>query len=291
MPATSYLDFARYVPAESDPLIWSLVARKLAAIDRVFDGSPEQADWRKLAREQIEPQFKRVGWTARPGQKDATAILRESLITSLGVLDDARVIEEATERFERDASDPKALPAAIREPALDVAARHASVATWEQMLARARKETNPVEKQRMYVRLGGALDPALAQRALDLALDGEPPATTSPAIIERVAELHPEMAFDFALANEQKVLALVEASSRYSYVPQLARSSADPALAGRLREYMLRSIPEGGRQDAEQAIAEILRRARSFSYNRPEYEAWVKARTSGGCQACRASAH
>jgi hypothetical protein len=53
---------------------------------------------------------------------------------------------------------------------------------------------------------------------------------------------------------------------------------------------MLRSIPEGGRQDAEQAIAEILRRARSFSHNRPEYEAWVKARTSGGCQACRAAA-
>jgi aminopeptidase N len=291
VPATSYLDFARYVPADSDPLVWALVARKFAAIDRVFDGSAEQADWRKLARERIEPQFERVGWTAKPGQGDVTALLRESLITSLGVLDDERVINEANERFERDASDPKALPAAIRESALDVTARHASVATWEQMLDRARKETNPVEKERTYVRLGAALDPALAQRALDLALGGEPPATTSPAMIERVAELHPELAFDFTLANEQKVLALVEASSRHSYIPQLARWSADPALAGRLREYMLRSIPEGGRQDAEQSIAEILRRARSFSYNRPEYEAWVKARTSGGCQSCRASAH
>jgi hypothetical protein len=140
------------------------------------------------------------------------------------------------------------------------------------------------------VRLGATLDPDLAQRALDLALGGEPPVTTSPAIIESVASLHPELAFDFTLANEQKVLALVEASSRHSYIPQLARSSADPVLAAKLRDYMLRSIPEGGRQDAEQAIAEILRRARSFSYNRPEYEAWVKARTSGGCQACRAAA-
>jgi len=290
VPATSYLDFVGYVPAESDPLIWSLVARRLAAIDRVFDGSPEQADWRKLARARIEPQFALVGWTARPGQTDVSAILRESLITSLGVLDDEQVIAEATGRFEREASDPKALPAAIRQPTLDVTARHASVATWEQMLARARTETNPVEKQRAYVRLGAALNPALAQRALDLALGGEPPVTTSPAIIASVASLHPELAFDFALANEQKVLALVEASSRHSYIPQLARSSADPVLAAKLRDYMLRSIPEGGRQDAEQAIAEILRRARSFSHNRPEYEAWVKARTSGGCQACRAAA-
>jgi aminopeptidase N len=290
VPATSYLDFAGYVPAASDPLIWSLVARRLAAIDRVFDGSPEQADWRKLARMRIEPQFQRVGWSAKTDKWGATAILRENLITTLGILDDEKVIAEATERFERDASDPGALPAAIRQPALDVTARHATVTTWEQMRARARAETNPVEKQRTYVRLGAALDPALAQRALDLALGGEPPATTSPAMIEKVAELHPEMAFDFALANEQKVLALVEASSRYSYVPQLARSSADTALAGRLREYMRRSIPEGGRQDAEVVIAEILRRARSFSYSRPEYEAWVKARTSGGCKACRASA-
>ena len=289
VPATSYLDFAGYLPAESDPLIWSLVARRLAAIDRVFDGSPEQTDWRRLARTRIEPQFARVGWTARPGQTDVSAILRESLIASLGVLDDEQVIAEATARFEREASDPKALPAAIRETTLDVTARHASVATWEQMLARARKATNPVEKQRAYVRLGAVLDPALAQRALDLALGGEPPVTTSPAIIERVAWLHPELAFDFTLANEQKVMAMVESSQRHSYIPQLARSSADPALAGKLRAYMLRSIPEGGRQDAEQAIAEILRRARSFSHNRPEYEAWVRARASGGCQACRAA--
>jgi aminopeptidase N len=290
VPATSYLDFAGYVPADSDPLIWSLIARRLAAIDRVFDGSPEQADWRKLARARIEPQFAQVGWTAAPDQADASAILRESLIASLGVLDDEQVITEATERFEREASDRKALPAAIREPALDVTARHASVATWEQMLARARKESSPVEKQRAYERLGATLDPALAQRALDLALGGEPPVTASPAIIERVAWLHPELAFDFALANEQRVMALLESSQRHSYVPRLARSSADPALARKLREHMLRSIPEGGRQDAEQAIAEILRRARSFSHNRPEYEAWVRARTSGGCQACRAAA-
>jgi aminopeptidase N len=291
VPATSYLDFAGYVPAASDPLIWALVARRLGAIDRVFDGSPEQADWRKLARARIEPQFARVGWTVKPGQTDLSAILRESLITSLGVLGDEPVIAEATGRFEREASDPKALPAAIREPTLDVTARHASVATWEQMLARARKETNPAEKQRAYERLGATLDPALSQRALDLALGGEPPVTASPAIIQRVAWLHPELAFDFTLANEQKVLALVESSQRHSYIPQLAGSSADPALAGKLRDYMQRSIPEAGRQDAEQAIAEILRRARNYSRNRPEYEAWVKARTSGGCKACRASAN
>jgi aminopeptidase N len=139
----------------------------------------------------------------------------------------------------------------------------------------------------MYVRLGAPLDESLARRALELALSGEPPATVSPAIIEAVSVRHPALAFDFAVANEKAVLGMVESSARYSYVAELARWSADPAVAKRLREYMQRAIPESGRQDAEMAIAEIERRARSYAHGRPELEAWVTARTSGGCQACR----
>jgi aminopeptidase N len=287
MPATSFLDLEYAVPAGSDPVIWTKIASKLAEIDLVFDGSTQQADWRGLARARIEPQFERVGWTQRAGQGDTTALLRESLITTLGALDDAAVVSEARARFLRAESDPSALPAAIRQPVLHVAARHADETVWQQMLERARKESNPVEKQRMYVRLGMALDPSLAQRALDLALSGEPPSTVSPAIISAVSVRHPGLAFDFAVANEKAVLAMVEASSRYSYIPQLARFSADPAVATRLRDYMERAIPASGRQDAEMAIAEVERRARSYAYARPELEAWVKARTSGACKACR----
>ena len=289
IPATSFLDLEYAVPVESDPVIWTEIASKLAEIDRVFDGSAQQADWRGLARKRIQPQFDRVGWIAKPGQGDTTALLRERLITSLGALDDEAVVAESRARFLRSESDPSALPAAIRQPALQVTARHADEAVWQQMLERARKETNPVEKQRMYVRLGMALDASLAQRALDLALSGEPPATVSPAIISAVSVRHPGLAFDFAVANEKAVLGMVEASSRYSYIPQLARYSDDPAVAKRLREYMERSIPESGRQDAAMAIAEIERRARSYAYARPELEAWVKARTEGGCKACRAT--
>jgi aminopeptidase N len=289
IPATSFLDLEYAVPAGSDPLIWTTIASKLAEIDLQFDGSTQQPDWRGLARARIQPQFERVGWAPKPGEGDTTALLREGLIKSLGALDDEAVVSESRARFLRSESDPSALPAAIRQPVLQVAARHADEATWQKMLERTRKETNPVEKQRMYVRLGMPLDPSLAQRALDLALSGEPPTTVSPAIISAVSARHPGLAFDFAVANEKAVLAMVEQSSRYSYIAQLARFSADPAVAKRLREYMDRAIPESGRQDAEMAIAEIERRARSYAYARPELEAWVTARTSGGCKACRAT--
>ncbi len=288
LPASTYLDFAGKVPADSDPVVWSQVATNFVEIDQVFDESPEQANWRRLARAQLRPRFEDIGWVPRAGQGDSTALLRESLIAALGALDDPEVVTQARERLMRSATDPGALPPAIRASTLDVAARHADAPTWESMLDRARQETQPDEKQRLYVRLGAPLDPALAGRALELALSGEPPATSAPSIITRVGDRHPALAFDFAVAHEQQVLAMVEASSRWSYVAQLARGSADPALADRLRAYMLRSIPASGRQDAEQAIAEILRRARSHAYSRPELEAWVRARTGAGCQACRA---
>jgi aminopeptidase N len=287
VPATTFLDLSFGIPADSDPLVWTFVAQQLVELDRVLDGSPSQAAWREIARARLAPKFESVGWTPRAGQGDTVALLREGLISALGALDDPAVVAESISRFRRSAKEPDALPAAIRWPVLVVAARHADAALWEEMHARARKTTNPVEQQDLYTLLGAALDPALAQRALELSLSGEPPATISPAIIRMVAVRHPALAYDFAVANEPAVLAMVEASSRYSYIPALAQSSPDAALAKRLRAYSERSIPASGRQDAEVSVAEIDRRARSYAYTRPELEAWVQARTSGGCKACR----
>jgi aminopeptidase N len=277
LPATTYLDFTSAVPADSDPLIWNQVARKLKEMDRVFDGSPEQGAWRRQARAKLRPQFDRVGWAPRPGQGDTVALLRESLITALGALGDASLIEEAHARFQRAPHDPSAMPAAIRQPVLSVTALTANRATWEEMLTRARHESVPMEKQRLYVLLGTPLDPKLARRALELALSGEPPATAAPAIITAVADRHPAMAFEFALANEPRVLAMIETSSRWNYIPDLARPSADAELAKRLRAYADRAIPAEARKGAEEAIAEIERRARSYTHSRPQLEAWVKA--------------
>jgi aminopeptidase N len=287
VPATTFLDLSFGVPKESDPLVWTFVAQQLVTLDRVLDGSPSQAAWREIARARLAPRFQDIGWTPRPGQGDTVALLREGLIGSLGALDDPDVIAESISRFRRSAKEPGALPAAIRAPVLAVAARHADASVWEEMHARALKATNPVEQQEFYTLLGAALDPALAARALELALSGEPPATVAPAMIRTVADRHPALAYDFAVANETAVLALVEASSRYSYIPSLAQSSPDAAVAERLRAYSSRAIPPSGRQDADMAIAEIERRSRSYAHTRPELEAWVTARTSGGCSACR----
>jgi aminopeptidase N len=288
LPVPTYLRLAGVVPGDDDPLIWTSIARKYSEIDRVFDGSASQEEWRVIARSQLAPQFLRVGWVPQAGQGDTVALLREALIGTLGALDDKSLLAEARARFLAAPRDPSRLPAAIARPVLTVTALSADRATWQEIRARAKAELDPLEKQRLYVALGMARDPQLARDALALALGGEPPPMVAPGIISAVANRHPAMAFDFAVTHEEAVLALVESSSRWSYIPQLARTGSEPALAARVREYAEQRVPESARKDAAEAIAEIERRARSNAHSRPELEAWVSAQSaahSGSSQA------
>ena len=49
-----------------------------------------------------------------------------------------------------------------------------------------------------------------------------------------VASVHPDLAFDFALRNRERVEPLVDASSRSRFLPGLATGSADPAMIDKL---------------------------------------------------------
>jgi aminopeptidase N len=89
-----------------------------------------------------------------------------------------------------------------------------------------------------------------------------------------VSTEHPALAVEYALDHETAVLATVEASSRWSYIPWLAVYSSDPALADRVQAYANASIPADARADAAKAVAEIRHRARVRSESLPELEAW-----------------
>ncbi len=276
VPAVTYLDFAKAAKADGDVLVWKQIADRLADIDPIFDGSADQEKWRAIARAMLHPQLQRVGWVPEAGQASSVALMRESVIVALGLLHDPVVIAETRRRFERAPSDPAVLPAAIHDAVLRVTAVHADSATWQEILTRARKESDPAEKQDMYARLGLALDPVLAKRALELALGDEPPSGSAPWILRSVSSRHPEIAFEYAVTNESAVLALIEASSRYSFIPRLAQSSSDPGLAQKLREYTESNVPRDARSGAEKAGAEILRRARSYANSRPQLEEWLQ---------------
>jgi aminopeptidase N len=120
----------------------------------------------------------------------------------------------------------------------------------------------------------------LARRALDLALTGEPGATNASQIVSAVAAQHPDLAFDFALRNRERVMGLVDASSSSRFLPGLATRSADPAMVSKLRDYAARYMTPQSRGAADRAIAAIEDRVRVRRDRLPDITRWLEAKAS-----------
>jgi hypothetical protein len=138
-----------------------------------------------------------------------------------------------------------------------VVARHADAKTWDRLHAQARAEKTPLVKDHLYGLLASTEDAALAKRALDLALTDEPGPTNTPGMIAGVADLHPQLAFDFAMAHMAAINERVDSSSRSSYFPALASRSFDPQMIDKVNAYAKAHLAPSARRVAETVVASI----------------------------------
>lgn len=273
---SDYLDLAKATPSDADPQIWADIAGKLLNLDEYYAGdATRQARFRHFAIAQLAPVFARVGWDAKPGEADPVTILRAELIETLGALGDRDVVAESQRRYQAQLRDPAALSGALRRTVLGVVARHADAATWDQLRAAAQAEKTPLVKDELYALLASTQDPALARRALELALTDEPGATNSAGMIRTVARLHPDMAFDFAVEHRGQIDTRVDSTSRARYYPALANNSLDPAIIERIRAYAQAFVAERSRTAAETAVANVTYRTQVKQQRLPAVDAWL----------------
>jgi aminopeptidase N len=273
-PATRFLDLASRAPLDAAPQVWGMIAQIYADIDEHYAGTPQRRSvFDQYARARLAPVLARTGWDAAPGEATSVAKLRTELIAALSALGDAATIAEARRRFE--ANDQAAMPAAIKRTVLGVVARHADAATWERLHQMAKAETSALLRTELYLLLGATEDAALAQRALDLALSGEPGATDSAAMISRVAVRHPELAFDYAAAHRELVEGKIDVASRSRYFPHLASRSADPAILDKLAAFAKAHLPAGAQGDTTATVAAIAYRIKMRQRSLPQIDAWL----------------
>jgi len=276
-PASAALDMADAAPVGANDRLIARIAGMLTQIDAMYDGDPaHQAMVRHYASVRLGPALTRLGWAPRASEPASDAVLRNNLIADLGALGDPGVVAEVNRRFATN--DPSVTSGPLRETLLAVVAHNADAATWERLRVMARDEHNPLVRVQLYGLLGSADDPALAQRALDLALTDEPGATNSARIIGAVAGGHPDLAFDYSLAHRERVEALVDASSRSRFLPGLASRSSDPAMIEKLRQYAERYMTPQSRAPADRAIASIQDRLRVRRDRLPDITRWFEAR-------------
>jgi aminopeptidase N len=275
-PASDFLDLADGAPLTADPQVWGKIARVFGALHELYAGEARrQLRLDQYASARLAAVLARIGWDAKAGESGPLANLRATLIETLGALGDPLTIAEARRRYAAPASEPAALPAALRKTITAIVARHADPLAWDALHAAALAEPSAMIKDRLYGYLAAARDPALAQRALELAMTDEPGLTNSAAMLARVADTHPDLAFDFAIANMAKVHDRVDASSRSRYFPRLAGGSADPAMRAKLSAYANAHLAPGSRRDAESAIASIDERIKVRAERLPAIDAWL----------------
>ena len=275
-PASDYLDLAVATPDDADPQIWGNIANSLITLDNYYRGETmRQASFRAFAKRQLSPVFARLGWDAQASESEPQAILRLQLIGTLARLGDAEVIAEARRRYAAQATDPTALPAALRKSVLEVVALHADAATWEQLRAEAAVEKTPLVKDELYRLLSSTRDPMLARRALELALTDVPGATNSPRMIRVVSGQHPDLAFDFAIVHMTKVNGMLNALRRSGYYPILGSGSLDTAMVAKLQVYADAHLAAGSRRDAETAINNVVYSQTVRKLRLPAIDTWL----------------
>ncbi len=273
-PVERYTALLSAVPSEGKPFLWSTVVGQLAGLDFTFDGAPMQAAFRAKVLKMIRQQWARLGLDPKAGEPTADSLLREQMIGTMARLGDAEAIAGVRKKMLAGFADPKSLPGATRRSVLAAYAYSIDAAGWDDLLARAKAEKNPLLQQDYFSALGGAHDPALAQKALDLALTDAVPVPLRPAIIRAVSGGHPEMAFDYGVAHAEKINALLEESTRAGFIVGLAGNAAEVATADKVTAYAERALPEASRLPAKTVVAGIKIRARVRAELMPAFTTW-----------------
>jgi aminopeptidase N len=272
-----YFDLLSAVPTDAAPQIWGAVAGVLGSLDSYYRGdNAGQARLEAFAIDKLSPVMARVGWEAREREPAPVTILRTELISVLSALGDTSVIDEARRRYAMQTTDPSAVPPALRRTILSVVARHADASIWDELHEAARTEMTPLVRDQLYRLLSSVEDEALARRALELALTDEPGATNSADMIRAVSSLHPDMAFDFAVAHRAEVNEFVDPISRTGYYPGLGSASVDPEMIDKIRAFADAYIAESSRREADTVIANIQYRLMIREDRLPAIDDWLE---------------
>ena len=277
-PMAIGLDFLNMVPANGNAKLVQSALRHWSGLYDDMDAIP--AAQGAIANRVIRaygPRLQQLGFAPRPGEPAVDALLRSSLISTLGKFKDPTVMAEAHRLFGAWEANSNAIPGSLKTTWLDLIARNADEATWNAIHAKAQAATGFAERASLYQLLGAASNEALARRALDIAMTNEPGKTTSSGMITSVADQHPRMAVDFVLAHLAQVNQLVDISGRSRFMGRLSGRSADASLVPTLEAYANANLAASDRKPVDQAIARIRFDSGKLPRERSELGAWLQA--------------
>ncbi len=175
--AAGFLDLAAAYRDEEEYHVWRVLVRGLDEIDRIA-GEEELAALRARVRDLLAPVAVRLGPASTSGEPDLRRKLRGLLLEARGRLGrDPAAVEQGRRIVEAEtgSSDPE-----LEAAALELVAAVGDTADYETFVARYRRESDPVLKDRYRRALTRLPDPALAVETFAMTLDGRIPKQDGP---------------------------------------------------------------------------------------------------------------
>jgi aminopeptidase N len=277
-----FLDLVDRLGGDDSRLVWDQVMRAFSRIDHLEWGRPGRDAFHAYARAVLRPVFDRLGFDAVAGEPQDRAILRPRLISMLGSFGDEAILAEANRRFAAYLKDPASLRPDLRGTVTHLVGLNADRATYETLLGLARKTTDTNERVRYYSAAASALDPALAQETLAIALTDELPSTLVGTMISTVASSgeHRYLAWAFVKANFSALAQKQGPSFRNTFASNLMTNFTDAAHAAELASFAPVHETSGGRRVAERSEERIMTDADFVVRQLPAVDEWTKRRAA-----------
>ena len=279
----SYLALIEEISRDDRRAVWDQAIGTLTTLDRLARDRAERPALQGYARSRLRPLFDRLGWDGSGSGDDENTLLRASLISALGQFGDEDILAEARRRFAAFLQNPQSLPNALRDPVTHLVGISANSASYDTLLALARKSTVTNERLRYYYAAASARDATLARATLALTLTDELPNAIIGGLINTVASSgeQPDLAWEFVQTNFYALSAKQGPSFRDAFIATFMTNFSDDAHAAELKNFAPAQETSGGRVITARALETIAISADLKTRALPAVNAWIKEHNGG----------
>jgi aminopeptidase N len=274
-PAAYLMDLPALLPADANPVVWNRVLDIFEQIDRHYSDGPQRQAYRRFVLRLLAPLAARLGPRGSANEASNVEILRGRLLQTQGRLGDAAVLASARQRLDAGTGT-----AAEQRTAVNIVAARADATTFEELLSRARRTDDPLQKAHLFRALAGVADPALARRMIDIALSDQVPAGSNEGLLLELASRHPDTTWEVLAPRLDDPQLPFSKSQRWEIAGYVAGYSAEPQRIAELEAYERRSVPPEARKPFLESVAAIHRNRRIVKKILPEIGRWIASQGS-----------
>jgi aminopeptidase N len=261
MPLEAWLKLAGQLADEPRLAVWDAMLSNLSFLDTLARGEPERPLVRRFIAGFVKPKMAKLGWDEKPGETTEDAQLRALLASALARAGDEEAIAQARSRFKRWIADPNAVSPAMIGFVTAAAGRHADAATFDAIAGRMAQTQDSEERSRLLGALIQVQDPALAGKALQMALDPGTPPTMVAGIVQGVGRAHPDQAWNFAVAHREQLMKTQDSMNRNRAFPGILATSSNAQDAQRIEDFVRKNFEADAQVEAQRVASGIRVRA------------------------------